>query len=83
MKALFIGGTGIISTSVSRCAVENGWDLTLLNRGNRPNDVPGAKQLILDELVSVNGEVCTMRGKKLYAGDVFRFDGQDYVITKQ
>ena len=48
MKALFIGGTGIISTSVSRCAVENGWDLTLLNRGNRPNDVPGAKQLILD-----------------------------------
>ena len=42
-----------------------------------------AKQLILDELVSVNGEVCTMRGKKLYAGDVFRFDGQDYVITKQ
>ncbi|MBQ2977178.1 MAG: NAD-dependent epimerase/dehydratase family protein [Clostridia bacterium] len=48
MKALFIGGTGIISTSVSRCAVENGWDLTLLNRGNRPDDVPGARQLILD-----------------------------------
>lgn len=48
MKALFIGGTGIISTSVSRCTVENGWDLTLLNRGNRPDDVPGARQLILD-----------------------------------
>lgn len=48
MKALFIGGTGIISTSVSRYAVENGWDLTLLNRGNRPDDVPGARQLILD-----------------------------------
>ena len=42
-----------------------------------------AKQLILDGLVSVNGEVCTMRGKKLYPQDVFRFDGQEYVITKE
>ena len=42
-----------------------------------------AKQLILEEQVQVNGEVCTMRGKKLYPGDVFRFDGQDYIITKQ
>ena len=41
-----------------------------------------AKQLILEEAVSVNGEVCTMRGKKLYPGDVFRFDGQEYLITK-
>jgi len=28
-----------------------------------------AKELILEEVVSVNGEVCTMRGKKLYPGD--------------
>ena len=42
-----------------------------------------AKQLILEETVAVNGEICTMRGKKLYPGDVFRFDGQDYIITKQ
>ena len=48
MKALFIGGTGVISTSISRLLVAQGWDLTLLNRGNRANDVPGAKQLILD-----------------------------------
>lgn len=48
MKALFIGGTGVISTSISRLLVSQGWDLTLLNRGNRANDVPGAKQLILD-----------------------------------
>ena len=48
MKALFIGGTGVISTSISRLLVSKGWDLTLLNRGSRPNDVPGAKQLILD-----------------------------------
>jgi len=48
MKALFIGGTGVISTAISRLLVEKGWELTLLNRGNRANDVPGAKQLILD-----------------------------------
>jgi ribosome-associated protein len=28
-----------------------------------------AKQLILDEQVLVNGEVCTMRGKKVRPGD--------------
>ena len=42
-----------------------------------------AKQLILDENVAVNGEICTMRGKKLYPGDRFTFDGTDYIITKQ
>ena len=34
-----------------------------------------AKQLILDGQVKVNGEVCTMRGKKLYPGDRFAFEG--------
>jgi nucleoside-diphosphate-sugar epimerase len=36
MKLLLIGGTGIISTAISRCALELGWELWLLNRGNRP-----------------------------------------------
>jgi ribosome-associated protein len=39
-----------------------------------------AKSLIQEGLVEVNGEVCTMRGKKLRAGDKFRFDGVDYLI---
>ena len=39
-----------------------------------------AKQLILDGQVEVNGEVCTMRGKKLRPGDTFRFAGQTYRI---
>ena len=39
-----------------------------------------AKQLILEEQVKVNGEVCTMRGKKLYAGDTFSCMGAVYVI---
>ena len=41
-----------------------------------------AKQLILDGQVKVNGEVCTMRGKKLYGGDVFSFMGGKYRIEK-
>lgn len=47
MKALFIGGTGTISTEVTRLAMLRGWDLTLINRGNRP--VPqGVHSLVLD-----------------------------------
>ena len=41
-----------------------------------------AKQLILEEQVLVNGEVCTMRGKKLREGDKFTFMGQTYLITE-
>ena len=40
-----------------------------------------AKQLIIDGEVTVNGEVCTMRGKKLYPGDRFTFEGETYLIT--
>ena len=40
-----------------------------------------ANQLILDEQVQVNCEVCTMRGKKLYPGDKFTFMGQTYLIS--
>ena len=39
-----------------------------------------AKLIIKDGLVSVNGEVCTMRGKKLYPGDKFTYDGQTWCI---
>ena len=40
-----------------------------------------AKNIIQDGLVLVNGEVCTMRGKKLHPGDKFTFDGVTYLIT--
>ena len=39
-----------------------------------------AKSVIQDGLVTVNGEVCTMRGKKLYPGDRFSFQGAHYLI---
>lgn len=48
MKILFIGGTGNISTAVSRLAVEKGHELYLLNRGHRDVDLPGAHSLVAD-----------------------------------
>lgn len=35
-----------------------------------------AKQIVQDGLVKVNGEVCTMRGKKIRPGDVVEVDDQ-------
>ena len=39
-----------------------------------------AKNVIQDGLVTVNGEPCTMRGKKLYDGDKVGFDGVTYFV---
>ena len=39
-----------------------------------------AKYEIQEGFVSVNGEICTMRGKKLYPGDKFGFEGDEYLI---
>ena len=38
------------------------------------------KAAIQDGEVTVNGEVCTMRGKKLRDGDIFSYDGTDYQV---
>jgi nucleoside-diphosphate-sugar epimerase len=48
MKVLFIGGTGNISSSVSRHAVDRGIELYLLNRGKRISKIAGVKSIIGD-----------------------------------
>ncbi|MBR4972055.1 MAG: RNA-binding S4 domain-containing protein [Oscillospiraceae bacterium] len=40
-----------------------------------------AKNEIQEGYVTVNGEVCTMRGKKLYPGDQFGFEGDIFLIV--
>lgn len=40
MKALFIGGTGIISSAITKQLSEQGCELYLLNRGNRNGNLP-------------------------------------------
>ena len=42
-----------------------------------------AKQLIAGGLVKVNGEVCLMRGKKLFQGDTVSFDGQTVKVVNE
>ncbi len=41
-----------------------------------------SKALIQEGQVLVNGEICTMRGKKLYPGDTFSFQGGTYLICE-
>ncbi|HLP17085.1 MAG TPA: NAD-dependent epimerase/dehydratase family protein [Bacteroidota bacterium] len=48
MKVLFIGGTGNISTAVSRLAIERGIELFLLNRGKTIASIPGAQSITGD-----------------------------------
>lgn len=48
MKVLFIGGTGNISSSVSRLCIKNGVDLYLLNRGNKSGTIKGCNEIFGD-----------------------------------
>ena len=49
MKILMIGGTGTISSAITRQLAASGHDLWLINRGSRKNEVPASvKQLITD-----------------------------------
>jgi nucleoside-diphosphate-sugar epimerase len=48
MRVLFIGGTGFISTTVSKQAIAKGIELYLLNRGSRLALLPGSYSLTAD-----------------------------------
>lgn len=39
-----------------------------------------AKFLIQEEMIQVNNEICTQRGKKLTVGDIVTFENLDYEI---
>ena len=40
-----------------------------------------AKACVQEGLATVNGEVCTMRGKKIRPGDVVCFDGEELTVA--
>ena len=42
-----------------------------------------AKYVIAEGMVLVNGEVCTMRGKKIYPGDKVSFDRFEIEVAKE
>lgn len=53
MKALFIGGTGTISSAITKQLLETGWELYLLNRGTRNESLPANVTIIQ---VDINDE---------------------------
>ncbi len=58
-EALFIGGTGTISMAITRSLAKNeGWHLTLLNRGNRKVDIPDGVDVIN---VDINDEAAAAK----------------------
>ena len=60
-----IGGTGTISSAITRQLAAGGHDLWLLNRGNRKNEVPeSVKQVIVD--VSDEAEVLHLLGDEQF-----------------
>ncbi len=50
MKILIIGGTGTISSAITRHLAAEGHDLWLLNRGNRNAEVPQNVKLIKGDI---------------------------------
>ncbi|MBQ2460554.1 MAG: NAD-dependent epimerase/dehydratase family protein, partial [Bacteroidaceae bacterium] len=58
MKILIIGGTGTISSAITRQLSESGHELWLLNRGNRKSEVPSnVRQVVCD----INDEAGVLR----------------------
>lgn len=51
MKALFIGGTGTISSAITRQLADNPeWELWLINRGNRNAELPASVHTIIADI---------------------------------
>jgi nucleoside-diphosphate-sugar epimerase len=61
-KALFIGGTGTISTAITAAlAAEGKWDLTLLNRGSRSAAVPEGVKVIHADIEDETHVACLLK----------------------
>lgn len=41
-----------------------------------------AKLVISENMVKLNGEVCNIRGKKIYPGDKVEFAGNELIVEK-
>jgi len=64
MKVLFIGGTGIISSAVSKLAVEKSVELYMLNRGQRSEFVPKGAKVIKGDIRDAEGAAKVLKGRE-------------------
>jgi NAD(P)-dependent dehydrogenase (short-subunit alcohol dehydrogenase family) len=76
MKALFIGGTGTISTAIVRRLVNDlGAEVWLLNRGNRKDAVPGGVHQIICDIYNEADASAKLEGMEFdVVSDFIAFD---------
>jgi nucleoside-diphosphate-sugar epimerase len=78
MKVLFIGGTGTISSSITRQLAENkDYKLTILNRGSKNKDIPPSVRQITGD---INNEA---EVTKLLASETFDVVGEFVAYTPE
>ena len=88
MKALFIGGTGTISTAIVRRLVNDlGAEVWLLNRGNRKDAVPEGVHQIICDIYNEADAAAKLEGKEFdVVSDFIAFDvsavERDYRLFK-
>lgn len=66
MKILIIGGTGTISSAITRQLVASGHELWLLNRGNRNAELPEGIKLITGDINNCEDEVVAKLGNEQF-----------------
>ena len=73
MKALLIGGTGQISMAITKKLVADGWEVWLLNRGNRNSNIPEGVHCVV---AGINDEAAVLQGiEGMYFDCVCEFIG--------
>ena len=77
MKALFIGGTGTISTAISTKLLQEGHELWLINRGTRNHALPAGAHIIQADIGDEADVAAKLRGMSFdVAADFIAFTPQ-------
>lgn len=94
-RLLVVGGTGVLSTAVVIEALRQGLDVTIINRGNRPNRIPPGAHLIKTDVrdknrvISLLGEtrfdaiidfICFNKNQIEYSIDLFKHYVDQYIF---
>ena len=66
MKILMIGGTGTISSAITRQLVAGGHELWLINRGNRSAELPDGVKLVTGDINEHPDEVAAKLGDEMF-----------------
>jgi len=74
MKILFIGGTGTISSAITRRAAQLGWEVHLLNRGSRKNEFKGQEYKHIECDIRTEDPQTVQQKLKKALGDSKQFD---------